>query len=61
MVNRGESWGIEGLLASIARVKIIRSLCAGFRAEFSFGITSDKNYYVNSRVQNKETSAFETH
>ena len=57
----GESGGIGELLASFARMKIIRSLRAGFRVEFSFGITSHKNYYVNSRVKNEETSAFETH
>ena len=48
-----------GLLASFARVKIIRSHRSGWRVEFSFGITSHKNYYVNSKVQNEETSAFE--
>ena len=52
----GESMG---LLASFARMKIIRSHRSGLRGEFSFGITSHKNYYVNSRVQNEETSAFE--
>lgn len=41
-------------------MKIIRLRRAGMRVEFSFGITSHKNYYVNSRVKNEETSAFET-
>lgn len=48
-----------GLLASFARMKNIRLRRAGLRGEFSFGITSHKNYYVNSRVKNEETSAFE--
>ena len=56
-VPPGESMG---LLASFARMKNIRLRRAGLRVEFSFGITSHKNYYVNSRVQNEETSAFET-
>ena len=47
------------LLATFARVKNIRLRRAGLRGEFSFGITSHKNYYVNSRVKNEETSAFE--
>ena len=49
-----------GLHAPIARVKNIRPHRALLRVEFSFGITSHKNYYVNSRVKNEETSAFET-
>lgn len=57
---RGNRGNPGGMLATFARVKIIRSLCAGFRVEFSFGITSHKNYYVNSRVKSEETSAFET-
>ena len=59
----GESWGlggIGGIARLIARMKNIRSHRSGRRVEFSFGITSHKNYYVNSRVQNEETSAFET-
>ena len=60
----GESWGLGGnlgeLLATFARMKIIRPIRSGRRVEFSFGVTSDKNYYVNSRVKNEETSAFET-
>ena len=56
---RGESGESMGLLASFARMKIIRPHRSGWRVEFSFGITSHKNYYVNSRVKNEETSAFE--
>lgn len=52
--------GIGGLARLIARMKIIRSHRALLRVEFSFWITSHKNYYVNSRVKNEETSAFET-
>ena len=51
--------GIGGMFASIARMKNLRSHRALLRVEFSFGITSHKNYYVNSRVKNEETSAFE--
>lgn len=47
------------LLATFARMKNIRLRRAGLRGEFSFGITSHKNYYVNSRARNEETSAFE--
>lgn len=54
---RGES---GELLASFARMKIIRPHRSGWRVEFSFGVTSDKNYYVNSRHQSEQTSAFET-
>lgn len=58
---RGESGvNLGELLATFARMKIIRSHRSGWRVEFSFGVTSDKNYYVNSRVKNEETSAFET-
>ena len=61
---RGESGGNRGnlgeLLAPFARMKIIRPHRSGRRGEFSFGVTSHKNYYVNSRVKNEETSAFET-
>ena len=56
----GESGESGELRASIARMKNIRPHRSGWRVEFSFGITSHKNYYVNSRVKNKETSAFET-
>ena len=52
--------GIDGLARLIARMKNLRSHRALLRVEFSFGITSHKNYYVNSRVKNEETSAFET-
>ncbi len=59
--NPGDSVGDLGeLLATFARMKIIRSHRSGWRVEFSFGITSHKNYYVNSRVKNEETSASET-
>ena len=51
--------GIDGLARLIARMKNLRSHRALLRVEFSFGITSHKNYYVNSRVKNEETSAFE--
>ena len=51
--------GIDGLARLIARMKNLRSHRALLRVEFSFGITSRKNYYVNSRVKNEETSAFE--
>ena len=61
--TRGGIWGNLGasgsLLATFARLKIIRIRRAWMRGEFSFGITSHKNYYVNSRVKNEETSAFE--
>ena len=48
-----------GLLASFARVKNIRLRRARLRGEFSFGVTSHKNYYVNSGVKSEETSASE--